>query len=87
MSGATPQEEYEAALAQYQAAQVRLIEAKRHFNPKAAPAAIEQRRAKQAEYRAMRRAARNTPEAKAARERFKQEARNWLQSIRSIGGQ
>jgi len=65
----SPQEEYEAALTQYRAAQKRLVEAKRHFDPKTAPEAIAQRRAKQAEYRAKRRAAWNDPEAKAQRER------------------
>jgi hypothetical protein len=65
----TPQEEYRAALAQYRAAQARLVEAKRHFDPKTDPEAIAVRRAKQAEYRAKRLAAWNDPEAKAQRER------------------
>jgi len=65
----TPQEEYEAALVQYRVAQARLTEAKRYFDPKTSP----ERRAKQAEYRAKRRAARNTPEAKAERKRWREE--------------
>ena len=71
-------EEYEDALAQYRAAQARLIEAKRHFDPGQTPEAIAQRRAKQAEYRAKRRAEHNTPEARAALER-------WLQELANIG--
>jgi len=74
-------QEYEAALLAYAAAQARLIEAKRHYDPKTAPEAIEQRKAKQAEYRAKRRAERNTPEAKAERKRRRQEHDRWLQGL------
>jgi hypothetical protein len=53
----TPHQEYVAALAAYSAAKERLIEAKRHFDPATAPEAVAKRRAKQAEYRAKRKAA------------------------------
>ncbi len=78
--------EYVAALAAYTAAQARLIEAKRHYDPKSAPEAIEERKAKQAEYRAQRRAERNTPEAKAAvkaaREEYRAKVRQMSEEYR-----
>ena len=77
-------EEYDAALAQYYAAQARLIEARRHYDPKTAPEAIAQRRAKSAEYRAKRRAERNTPEARLERARLRQEHERWLQEMANI---
>jgi hypothetical protein len=81
----TPQEEYEAALVQYRAAQARLVEAKRHYDHKTAPEVIAARRAKSAEYRAKKRAERNTPEAKAERERRRQEYERWLQRMANEG--
>ena len=81
----SPQQEYEAALAQYLAAQARLIEARRHFDPRTAPAAVAARNAKAAEYRAKRRAERNTPEAKAERERRREEYKRWLQRMANTG--
>ena len=69
----TPQQEYVAALAAYTAAKERLIEAKRHFDPKTAPEYIAARRARAAEHRAKRLAAWNDPETKARRERDIQE--------------
>jgi hypothetical protein len=77
--------EYVAALAAYTAAKARLIEAKKHFDPKSAPEAIEHRKARSAGYRAKRRAERNTPEARAERERRRQEHEKWLQERASIG--
>jgi hypothetical protein len=85
MAQRTPRQEYEAALAAYTKAQQRLIEAKRHYDLKTAPEAVEQRKAKQAEYRAKRRAERNTPEAKAERERRRQEHEKWLQKMANLG--
>jgi len=81
----TPHQEYVAALAAYNAAQARLIEARRHYDPKTAPEAIERRKAKSAEYRAKLRVERNTPEAKADRERIRQEYERWLQDLANIG--
>jgi hypothetical protein len=74
-------QEYEAALAAYAAAQARLIEAKRHYDPKTAPEVIEQRKAKQATYRAKRKAEWNAPEAKAQRERELEESRERTQRL------
>jgi hypothetical protein len=81
MAQRTPQQEYAAALAAYTAAQERLTEARRHYDPKSAPEAIAQRRERQAEYRAKRLAERNTPEAKAERERWRQEQERWRQQM------
>ena len=79
------QREYVEALAAYVTAKQRLIEAKRHYDPKFAPEAVAQRKAKQAAYRAKYRAERNTPEAKAARKRQRQEHDRWLQEMANIG--
>ena len=73
----TPQQEYEAALAQYHQARVRLAEAKRHYDPKTSP----EFKAKAAEYRAKRKAAWNAPEAVAQREREHQELEQRLADI------
>ena len=77
----TERQEYEAALAAYAAAQQRLIEAKRHYDPKTAPEVVEQRKAKQAAYRAKRKAEWNAPEAKAQRERELEESRERTQRL------
>lgn len=76
----SPHQEYVAALAAYTAAKERLIEAKRHYNHKTAPEAVAERRAKQAEYRAKRKAAWNDPEARAQRER---EAKQYAERMKS----
>jgi hypothetical protein len=68
--------EYVAALAAYTAAKARLIEAKKHFDPKSAPEAIEHRKARSAGYRAKRRAERNSR---------RQEHEKWLQEHANIG--
>jgi hypothetical protein len=78
-------QEYEAALAAYRAATQRLTEAKRHYDPKTAPEAVEKRNVKAAEYRAKRRAKRQawsaSPERAAEEERnrrmYEEYQRRW----------
>lgn len=83
-------QEYVAALAAYTAAKERLIEAKRYYDPTTAPDAVAQRRAKQAEYRAKRRAAWNDPVAKAQRERehqaYTERMKAWMEDYNRRNG-
>ena len=74
-------QEYEAALAAYRAAQARLTEAKRHYDPKTAPEVLAKRRASMAARRARLRAEHQawlaSPERAAEEERYRRMAEEY----------
>jgi hypothetical protein len=74
-------QEYEAALAAYEAAQARLVEAKRHYDPRTAPEFIAKRNASARASRAKRIAENQawlaSPERAAEVERFRRMAEEY----------